>query len=204
MIKELNVSLGNISPATLDPPQVGVPVVAPGQVLATGYYTEQTSGQLYYYDATVDQWYYYAAGYLYPLAIPWEASPSDMVDLVAGDTLRLNVTFKYIGPAVTRTFHAAIGTNSKSGSFDEWGGDWNPEVEIDIPECGMLVPISKYIDILIPSGHGGDDGACYCKIMDGFTLTVGENCTPYYYDVCHIIEPEGEFSEFAITKFEKV
>lgn len=211
MIKTLEVSLGQVGALNLlDPPQVGVPVVEPGVVLASGYYTEQTSGQLYYYDAVDDQWYYVsAAGLLYALAISWTPSPSAKLDLVAGDTLRFNLTFKYMGPAVTRTFYAAVGNNSKSGSFGEWT-DFNVEKDISIPEHDTPTLITgKYVDLVIPSGsafwdHEGEDGAAYCKIMDGFTLIEGENCTPYYYDVCHIVPAEGEFTEFGITKFEKV
>ena len=200
MIKTLEVSLG----------QVGVPVVTPGQVLATGYYTEQTSGQLYYYDAPNDQWYYVtAAGYIYPLSISWAPSPSAKIDLVAGDKLRFNLAFKYMGPAVTRSFYAAIGNNSKSGSFGEWSG-FNVTKSISIPAKTTPTLITgQYIDIVIPAGqaiwdHHGEDGGTYCKIMDGFTLIEGENCTPYYYDVCHIVPAEGEFTEFGITKFERV
>ena len=211
MIKTLEVSLGQVGVLSLlDPPEVGVPVVEPGVVLASGYYTEQTSGQLYYYDAVNDQWYYVsAAGYLYPLAISWTPSPSAMIDLVAGDRLRFNLTFKYMGPAVTRTFYAAVGNNSKSGSFAEWT-DFAVTKSISIPEHATPTTITgKYIDLVIPAGsafwdHEGEDGAAYCKIMDGFTLTEGVNCTPYYYDVCHFVPAAGEFTEFGITKFEKV
>ncbi len=206
--KTLNVSL-----AVLDPPTIGVPVVTPGQVLASGYYTEQTTQQLYYYDAVNDQWYYVsAAGLLYALAISWTPSPSPKIDLVAGDKLRFNLTFKYMGPAVTRSFYAAIGDDKEpgeTGSFAEWSG-YNTTKEISIPEKTVPTLITgEYIDIIVPSGsafwdHEGEDGGAYCKIMNGFTLIEGENCTPYYYNVCHIIPAVGEFGDFGITKFEKV
>lgn len=56
MIKVLQVSLGGVGVAQLNPSVIGVPVVEPGVVLASGYYIEQTSGQQYYYDANLDQW----------------------------------------------------------------------------------------------------------------------------------------------------
>lgn len=203
MIKTLEVSLGEVS----NP--IGVPVVEPGVVLASGYYTEQTTQQLYYYDATDDQWYYYAAGLLYPLAISWTPSPSPKIDLVAGDTLKFKLTFKYMGPPVTRDFYVAVMKNKTSGSVEEWT-DFTRTKSIPIPECATPTLITdKYVDLLIPAGsawwdHEGEDGAAYCKIKDGFTLIEGENCTPFYYDVCHLIPAVGEFTEFAITKFEKV
>ncbi len=213
MIKTLDVSLGRVGAVSLlDPPTIGVPVIEPGVVLASGYYIEQTSGQLYYYDAVNDQWYYYAAGYIYPLSISWIASPSAKIDLVAGDTLRFNLSFKYMGPQVTRTFYAAVGDDHDpgyTGSFAEWT-DWNAEKDITIPEHETPTLITgKYVDLVVPSGsafwdHEGEDGAAYCKIMNGFTLTEGENCTPYYCHVCHSVPAVGEVTEFGITKFEKV
>ena len=207
MIKTLEVSLGQVG--MLDPPAIGVPVITPGQVVATGYYTDPTTGQQYYYNANLDQWYYVAAGLLYPLAISWMPSPSPKIDLVAGDKLRFNLTFKYMGPAVTRDFYAAVGNNSKSGSFDEWSG-YNAIKSISIPAKTTPTLITgQYIEITVPSGepfwgHHGEDGAAYCKITDGITFVEGQNITPLYYDVCHIVPAAGEFTEFGITKFEKV
>lgn len=209
MIKTLEVSLGEIGALSLDLARIGVPVVEPGVVLATGYYTEETTGQQYYYNANLDQWYYYAAGLYYPLAISWRPSPTAKIDLVAGDKLRFNLTFKYMGPAVTRTFYAAIGNSKTSGTFEEWSG-YNATKNISIPaKTSPTLITGQYIDVAIPTGeplwgHGGEDGGAYCKIMDGFTLIEGENCTPYYYSVCHIIPAAGEFTEFGIVKFEKV
>lgn len=213
MIKTLEVSLGQVGVLSLlDPPQVGVPVVEPGVVLASGYYTEQTTGQLYYYDAVNDQWYYYAAGYIYPLSISWVASPSPKIDLVAGDKLRFNLTFKYMGPQVTRKFRAAVGDDHSpgyTGSFAEWT-DWNITKSITIPAKATPTLITgQYIELIVPSGsafwdHEGDDGAAYCKIMDGFTLVQGVNCTPHYCHVCHSVPAVGEVTDFAVTSFVKV
>lgn len=202
-VKTLDITMGQ---SVADPPAIGVPVVEPGVVLASGYYTEETSGQAYYYDAEGDQWYYVsAAGLLYPLAISWTPSPSAKIDLAEGDTLRFNLDLYYVGPTpVDKTFYAAVGDNKTSGSFDEWSG-FNATKIWTIPASDTpMHHTSYYVDLLIPSGHSGEDGAAYCKILDGWTLTEGENCTPHYYDVCHIIPAEGEFSDFAISKFEKV
>lgn len=204
MIKTLQVSLGQVGVAQ-DPPAIGVPVVAPGQVLASGYYTDPDTDQLYYYNATLDQWYYYAAGLYYPLAISWKASPTAKIDLVVGDTLRFLLDFYYVGPLpVTKTFYAAVGTNKTSGVFEEWSG-FNATKSWAVPSSDTpQLHTGYYVDLKIPSGHSGEDGAAYCKILDGITLIEGQNCTPYYYNVCHIIPAEGEFSEFSISKFEKV
>lgn len=204
MIKVLDISLGQVRGLSLLGTP-GVPVIAPGRVLTSGYYTEQTTGQVYYYDAANDRWYYYAAGFLYPLAITWKPSPSAKVEMVGGvDKLRFNLTLKYSGPAVTRSFYAAVGDNKTSGGFAEWDG-WQITKSIDIPAYSAPTLVTgKYIDVPIKTGRGGYDGAAYVKILDGFTLTEGVNTTPYYYDVFHITPPEGIFTEFGITTFVKV
>ncbi|GAJ04963.1 unnamed protein product, partial [marine sediment metagenome] len=56
-----------------------------------------------------------------------------------------------------------------------------------------LLHTSYYVDLVIPSGHAGEDGAAYCK-KDQFLIEEGKDSTPYYYDVCHIIPAEGEFT----------
>lgn len=211
-IKTLEVSLGQVGELSLlDPPQIGVPVVEPGVVLTTGYYTDPTTGQWYYYNATLDQWYYYAAGLLYPLAISWKPSPSPKVELTEEETLRFQLRFYYQGPLVTRKFRAAIGDNKTSGAFTEWSG-CNVTSNISLPKCDTKTLFTdRYIDLVLPGwdwyefwGHAGEDFAAYVKIMNGLTLTEGINCTPQYYNVGRIIEKKGEFSEFSITKFEKV
>lgn len=195
-----------------DPPAI-VPTLNPGEVLATGYYIDQVTGLYYYYDAINDQWYgVTAAGLLYPLAAnPWVASPSAKIDLVAGGKLWFILTFKYMGPAVTRNFYAAVGNDHDpgyTGSFAEWT-DWNATKSITIPAHDTPTLITgKYVELVVPSGsawwdHEGEDGAAYCKIMDG-APEVGKTITPYYCHVCHSVPAVGEFTEFGITKFEKV
>lgn len=207
MIKILEVPLGRIGAAQLDPSGIGVPVIEAGQVMTTGYYTDTVTGQQYYYNATLDQWYYSAAGLLYPLGISWRPSPSPKIELAAGDILRFLLSFYYMGPLpVTQTFYAAIGVNKTSGTFDEWSGfsarkSWVVPVS-DTPSLHS----NYYVDVVIPSTwprHEGEDGAAYCK-KDQLIIEEGKDSTPYYYNVCYIIPAEGEFSDMKITKFEKI
>ena len=203
MIKTLEVSLGGVGALSLPNP-VGVPVVEAGQVFASGYYTDEATGQVYYYSAPDDQWYYVSAGLLYPLAISWKPSPSPIIDLTVGDTLRFLMSFYFMGPLpITQTFRAAIGDNDKMGGFAEWSG-FNAKKSWVVPASATpVLHDDYYVDLVIPSGHEGEDGAAYCK-KDQLIVVEGEDITPYYYDVCHIIPAEGEFTSFSITKFEKV
>lgn len=203
MIRTLNISLGQAS--ALSPPNpVGVPTPPSGEAYASGYYTDQSTGQAYYYDAVHGQWYYVAAGLLYPLSITWQPSPSAKIDLIGGvDILRFNLTFKYKGPAVTQEFYAAVGNNSMSGAFGEWDG-WQARKNVSIPRHDTFTTITGvYLDLPIKTAHSGDDLAAYCK-KDQLIVVEGVDTTPYYYNVGHVVEAEGEFSSFSITKFEKV
>lgn len=206
MIKTLDVSLGGVGALSQSNP-VGVPVVEAGQVFASGYYTDDITGQVYYYSAPDDEWYYVSAGLLYPLAISWKPSPSPRIELTIGDTLRFVMKFYFVGPLpITQTFRAAIGDNDKSGGFAEWSG-FNAKKSWVVPASATPVLHSNYyVDLVIPDTfprHEGEVGAAYCK-KDQLIVEEGKDVTPYYYDVCYIIPAEGEFTSFSITKFEKV
>ena len=151
---------------------------------------------------------YYPLGMYFPQAVTWKPSPSPKVELNPGDSLRLNLQLSYRGPAQTRNFYAALGNNSKSGSFDEWSG-YNATKAISLPAKTVLTALTGlYIDIYIPettvwSEHSGENGAVYVKIMDGITYTEGQNITPYYYDAVYVIPITGEFANFAIASIAK-
>lgn len=183
---------------------IGVPVIPAGTTLASGYYTDPTTGIRYYYNARQDQWYLVSGLAFTPLAVSWKPSPSALLNIAIGETLRFNLSFYYIGPAVTKPFYAVIGANKKTGTFEEWSG--GAEVaNIAIPSCTVRTLITgKYVDLYISGSwwHYGETAAAYCK-TEGITLTEGVNCTPLYYDVCHVIEAAGEITGFAIASFVK-
>ena len=58
------------------------------QLVSSGWYVDQLTGQYYYYDASKNQWYVYAAGILTPLEVPKLPAPK-VVDIAGGDTLRV-------------------------------------------------------------------------------------------------------------------
>ncbi|GAH51099.1 unnamed protein product, partial [marine sediment metagenome] len=98
----------------------------------------------------------------------------------------------------------ALGGNVKSGGFPEWSGYIVFKTIIIARHDTLDLITDKYIDIVIPpDGHDGEDGAAYCK-KDQFFIEEGKDSTPYYYDVCHIVKAEGEFTDMTISKFEKV
>lgn len=194
-ISGLSLSLGGLPVSS-----IGVPGVVPA---STGYCTDVSTGYKYYYSASEDRWYLVYGGNLYPLEIPWAPSPSAKMNLVAGDTLKMSCSFKYIGPATTVDVYGAIGQNKFSGTFNEY---WHDVDQWSIPANLTSAPVTRtaYVTVPVGSGRGGEDLAAYFKILNGITLIHGVNCTSYYYNVAHIIEPAGEITNLEITGFEKV
>ena len=204
-IKTLVVPLGIVKASQVSTPRVPVPDFLYNQIQASGYVTDGSTGQVYYYNAQTEQWYYKVGSLLYPLAISWQPSPTTtMLQLVGGvDEVRFKLTFGYIGPAIEQEFIAFIGENKTSGSFASW---WNSVKICNIPRNDGPNPTiitSFFIDVPVGTNKGGEDIACYLK-KDQTFIEEGTDSTPYYYNVGHIGEAEGDFSDLAITSFQKV
>ncbi len=196
-VKTLELSLGSLD-ASVSPA-----AVTPATLAQTGWYKD-AAGVYYYYDADIAQWYIYSAGYIYPLAyVPpsmlWQPSPTPKVDINDGDTLRLNLTYRYRGPSGKGfTLYAVLCNNTKSGEPAEWSGFASTKPLYPAGSTSWRI-ISDTLDIVMGSGimtHSGEDGAVYFKI---------ENYrSPAYYDAIHIVSAVGEFSELSIVNFVKV
>jgi len=196
-IKTLELSLGDLDASVIPA------AVTPATLAQTGWYKD-AAGEYYYYDADIAQWYIYSAGLLYPLAyIPpsmeWQPSPSAKVEINDGDTLRLNLTYRYKGPSGKGfTLYAAVCNNTKSGEPAEWSG-FATSKALWPPGSTEWRIITDIVDIIMGSGimtHSGEDGAVYFKI---------ENYrSPAYYDAIHVGAAGGEFSELKIVSFVKV
>ena len=177
-IKTLQLNLG-----TLDPP-----------AYATGWYRDPSTGQYYYYAAEAKQWYTYSAGYLYPLAVPKEPAPK-VVNIAAGDTLRIEYSYKYSGPAITVTEYASIGYTTL-GVYDEIV---HKSKSRSLPESTTPKEYTGYIDLVMPTPAQTKWNDIECKVKNG-----GKELGLNYQDALNVVSVTPEFTEFSIVEYAKV
>jgi len=185
--------------------------------LPEGWYQDTATGQWYYYDAEGNR-YVYAAGSLYALAL-WEPAPK-VVNIAHGDTLRMEVSFKYSGPAKTLKLRGEIGQREWGlyGRTDNWdclrlqdtaaftiGPDTYPATyrsgiggipRIEIP---LLVKPNSggYLD-------GGKHYSIYSKLIDGISFTEGVTGSYMQEDALFVVSAEPAFTDFKIDDYQKV
>lgn len=163
------------------------------QGYTTGWYRDPTTGRYYYYDDPTKAWYIYSAGLLYPLAVPKETAPK-VVDITPGDTLRVNYSYKYAGPAITVTEYATIGytitfvynekvVRSKGRS---------------LPQSTTPQVYTGYLDLILPVNAGSNWNDIEAKVFNG-----GEELGVNYQNALNIIGIEVAFSEFAVVDYYK-
>lgn len=178
MLRTLQLNLG-----TLDPP-----------AYATGWYRDPDTGQYYYYNAEAKQWYIYSAGYLYALAVPKESAPK-VVDIAAGDTLRIAYSYKYSGPAITVTEYASIGYTTL-GVYDEIV---HKSKSRSLPESATPTTYDGTLDLVMPTPAETKWNDIEAKVYNG-DKELGLN----YQDALNVIMPEAEFTEFSIVDYARV
>jgi len=176
MLKTLQLNLGTLA----DPPGY-----------TTGWYRDPMTGQYYYYAAETKQWYIQTAGLLYPLTIAWETAPK-VVDIAAGDTLRIEYSYKYSGPAVTVTEYAAIGYKV-AGILDEIV---TKSKSRSLSESATPKSYTGYLDLVMPTPADIKWNDIYAKVTGG-----GKELGLGYENALDVVAVEAEFSEFTITDY---
>lgn len=160
---------------------------------ATGWYTDPTTGQSYYYDATIKQWYIYSAGYLYPLSVPKENAPKT-VTISPGDTLRIEYSYKYAGPALTVTEYASIGWTVAT-IYDE---KVSKSKSRSLPACSVPTTFEGSLDIVLPMGAQENWNDIECKVFNG-----GKELGLNYQNALNIVGVEINFTEFTVVDYYK-
>lgn len=168
--------------------------------LTTGWYRDVITGQYYYYDAPTRRWFIYSAGALYPLATRWTTAPKS-VEMTPGDTLRIEVSFSYRGPAFGGRLYGAIG---QRGAFDSFDEILKNSKSLSLPESGTFRSYSNYLDIAVTSAISAGQYAIYAKITDGVSLVLGQTLSDYLENAVRVVGVEAEFSDFSIADYRKV
>ena len=178
-LKTLQVTLGVLSP----------------QQYQTGWYRDPVTGQYYYYDGAANRWYIYAAGILQPLAVPKQPAPK-VVSIAAGDTLRIEYSYKYAGPAVTVTERASIGYTTL-GVYDEVVYKTRNR---SLSQSSTPKAYSDYFDLVMPTPAQTKWNDIEAKVSRTATDELGVN----YQDALNVVAVGPQFSEFSIVDYKKV
>lgn len=198
MEKIINLNLGVIrggpQQAVFDPPEV---------IYMAGWYIDVRTGAIVYYDPTADKFLtpqgtvYVPLGYMNP-------APKQ-VTLASGDSLKIKLGFKYMGPAVIGvTGYNVIGV---------YGVGFAEQImktqTFNIPENKTTTPIdvSNEATILIPTNIDPSWNDIYVKMYGGTPSIGGAATTPYitgYIDALVIVGIAPVITGFQITDFSKV
>ena len=164
----------------------------------TGWYQDLTTGEYYYYDATEKKWYIYAAGYLYALAIA-ELSAPKTVTVKAGDSLKISISYKYVGPAVTGAEeYFSIGYKDALGYHPKVTGT----ITRNLPICATPTSFTAEKTLIIPTNVALNWTYIECKVWHG-TPDVPETGLRYA-NALEIVGITAEITEFSIVDFVKV
>jgi hypothetical protein len=168
--------------------------------LVAGWYQDSETGQWYYYDED-GQRYIYASGYLYAQML-WQPAPK-VVNLKHGDTLRISVSFKYMGPAKTCKLYGSVGQKSLFDVFDEILSVTS--ATFTIPQSDVQTTQTRTVDIPITTAiAAGKYYGIYTKIIDGVSFQEGVTGSVALQDAVFVVAAEPTFSDFMITDYVKV
>jgi len=165
---------------------------------STGWYQDPSSGQWYYYDAEAKKWYILAAGVLQPLAIAEQSAPKT-VTVKAGDSLKISISYKYTGPAVTGVEeYFSIGYKDALGYHPKVVGT-NTK---NLPVCATATLFTAEKTLVIPTSVGENWNHIECKVWHG-TPDVPETGLRYV-NALSIVGIEANITEFTIVDYVKV
>ncbi len=176
----------------------GIVALAAQVALTSGWYRVAATGQLVYYDAASDTLYTAQGGIYIPLGY-MNPAPKQ-VALAPGEKLKIMVSFKYSGPAVTGAIlRYCVGVNGALG-FTEKMVQENTK---DLPLSPTLALFTDEYTFTMPTDIGSDWNDIYCKINGGSPSAVPQTLFGYE-NALTIIGLAAVISEFKIADFVKV
>jgi len=181
------------------------PMIAQQDPLVSGWYLDPNTGQRVFYDANTQKFYTLAGGVYIPLGY-MNPAPKQ-VALAPGDRLKITISFKYTGPAITGvTGYYCIGVYGTFGFNETMVG----QTSFNIPQ--VVTPpsapnVTNEYTFTIPTSVGTDWDDIYVKIFGGNPSIGGSATTPYlfgYENALIIVGTQPNISEFKIADFIKV
>jgi len=164
----------------------------------TGWYRDPITGERYYYDAATGKWYLLVSGLLYPLSIDY-LSPPKQLSIIPGDRVKITISYKYSGPAVTGVEERFVIGYEIAGILQEALVDTNTR---SLPQSSTPLTYTGEKTLTIPSSVGSNWTVLECKVSGG-TPTVPERGVRYRgaFVVTGLVP---EITEFTIIDFIKV
>ena len=171
----------------------------------SGWYIDSRTGQRIFYDSTAGKFFTLAGGVYIPLGY-MNPAPKQ-VAVAPGDRLKITLSFKYTGPAITGvTGYYSIGINGIFG-FDE---RLTQRTSFNIPQVTSppsAPNVSDSYTFTIPTGIGTNWDDIYVKIFGGSPSIGGEATTSFlfgYENALTIAGVDPSITEFKISDFAKV
>jgi hypothetical protein len=177
----------------------------PVDPVAAGYYVDVRTGQQVYFDPNSAKFYTLAGGVYIPLGY-MNPAPKQ-VAVAPGDKLKITISFKYTGPAITGvTGYYCIGVYGTFGFNETMVG----QTSFNIPMVTTPPSAPNVTDsytFTIPTNIGSDWDDIYVKIFGGTPSIGGSATTPYlfgYENALIIAGINPSITEFKIADFAKV
>ncbi|AQW61794.1 hypothetical protein B1779_00440 [Dehalococcoides mccartyi] len=164
---------------------------------AAGWYIDPRTGERVFYDPDSHKFYTLAGGIYIPLGY-MNPAPKQ-ITLAPGEKLRINMSFKYSGPAISSAIcYYSIGVYGLFG-FDEKMVGQNSK---SLPQYTTPTQVTDSYTFTLPTNVGNDWDDIYCKIYGG---SPGVPQTLFGYEqALLIIGKDPTISEFMIADFAKV
>ncbi len=167
------------------------------QSFLEGWYVDPATGQRVFFDGETETFYTMAGGVYIPLAY-MNPAPKQ-VAVAPGDRLRITISYKYSGPAITGIKERfVIGIYGTFGFNDAVSG----ENVRNLPASSTPTSYTGEYVLTIPANVGNDWDDIYCKVYGG-SPSVPEALLGYSQALL-IVGKDPAISEFAIADFIKV
>jgi hypothetical protein len=185
--------------------QDGAGIVVQQEPLVSGWYVDPRTGQRIFFDANARNFYTMAGGVYLPLMSL--SSPPKQVNIAPGDRLKIDVSFKYTGPAITgASIRYCVGPNGAFGFTEQMVAIETFNIpQVTTPPAAPNVSSSHIFSI--PTNVGTDWTCIYVKMYGG-TPSLGSEVVPSYIfgyqDALVIVGTQPSITEFKIADFAKV